>query len=571
MKNLLVLLFLVLGATAINAQLVITEISYNPPESGTDSLEYVELYNSTTSAIDLTGYMIQDNNTHTIESGTVPAEGYAILAINPAAIMTILGEPAIQIGDLALSNGGEYVAILNPNGNVIDEVTYDDEGDWPTFEDGTDGAGASIELCDIDSDNNDGNNWGVSMTSTGVDLNGITIFGTPNAANNTSCEFVPDYTVEVSSNVFTPADITINVGESVRWINTGGSHNVNGSLATYPDNPEGFGNGGASSAAWVYDFTFTIPGLYDYQCDPHVGFGMVGTVMVMGDSEPEIPVYDIGVINTIDANGVADSVGVTCTITGIVHGANLRTGGLQFALVDESGDAIGVFSGTDLGYTYAEGDMVEMTGTISQFNGLTQIEPTEVVYISSDNDLIGPDVVTDLNEDSESKLVTLQNISIVDPAEWASGGSGFNVTFQDGDGNQFTVRIDADVESYNWEDPFFLDGQSVNVTGIGGQFDNEMPFLEGYQLLPRSNADFVPVSSANDLEISVNIYPNPAVDYLFIDADKTVDFYQIVDMQGRIVMEGKYKTQINVARLHSGSFVLNLIKDGLSKAVRFVK
>jgi len=48
---------------------------------------------------------------------------------------------------------------------------------------------------------------------------------------------------EVSSNVFTPADITVFVGETVQWNNVGGFHNVNGTLATYPNNPEGFGNG----------------------------------------------------------------------------------------------------------------------------------------------------------------------------------------------------------------------------------------------------------------------------------------------------------------------------------------
>lgn len=85
-----------------------------------------------------------------------------------------------------------------------------------------------------------------------------------------------------SDNTFTPANITIMVGQTVEWQNAGGFHNVNGSLATYPDNPEGFDNGAAASSAWTFTFTFNIPGVYNYQCDPHVGLGMVGTVTVMG-------------------------------------------------------------------------------------------------------------------------------------------------------------------------------------------------------------------------------------------------------------------------------------------------
>jgi len=88
------------------------------------------------------------------------------------------------------------------------------------------------------------------------------------------------HNVSVTSNQFTPADLTIEVGDEVVWTNNGGSHNVNGTTTTYPDNPESFGNGSASSSSWTYSFTFNTAGDYDYQCDPHVGFGMVGTITV---------------------------------------------------------------------------------------------------------------------------------------------------------------------------------------------------------------------------------------------------------------------------------------------------
>ncbi len=87
--------------------------------------------------------------------------------------------------------------------------------------------------------------------------------------------------VVVSNGKFTPKDIIIKVGDVVKWMNTEGSHNVNGSQDTYPDNPESFGNGPAASGDWSYMFQFTMAGSYDYQCDPHAQFGMVGTVTVV--------------------------------------------------------------------------------------------------------------------------------------------------------------------------------------------------------------------------------------------------------------------------------------------------
>ncbi|MEL6636170.1 MAG: plastocyanin/azurin family copper-binding protein [Bacteroidota bacterium] len=85
--------------------------------------------------------------------------------------------------------------------------------------------------------------------------------------------------VEVRSNVYIPADITISLGDTVEWTNVQGFHNVNATQATYPSNPESFGNDTAPPT-WVFTHVFNIEGVYDYQCDPHVTLGMVGTVTV---------------------------------------------------------------------------------------------------------------------------------------------------------------------------------------------------------------------------------------------------------------------------------------------------
>ena len=88
--------------------------------------------------------------------------------------------------------------------------------------------------------------------------------------------------------------MTINVGDTVVFSNAGGYHNVNGTLATYPNNPESFGYAmsswssmvGNPTSSWTYTYIFTIPGSYTYQCDPHVGMGMVGTIIVNSTSVP---------------------------------------------------------------------------------------------------------------------------------------------------------------------------------------------------------------------------------------------------------------------------------------------
>ena len=88
-----------------------------------------------------------------------------------------------------------------------------------------------------------------------------------------------NHNVTTVGNTFSPANITINLGDTVTWTNGGGNHNVNATLSTYPNNPEGFGNS-ISSSSWSFQHIFSIAGTYDYQCDPHTSMGMVGTVVV---------------------------------------------------------------------------------------------------------------------------------------------------------------------------------------------------------------------------------------------------------------------------------------------------
>jgi len=86
------------------------------------------------------------------------------------------------------------------------------------------------------------------------------------------------YNVAVANYSFSPAQVTINIGDKVVWKNNGGTHNVNGTKATFASNPESFGN--SLGSGWTYEYTFSTAGTYNYQCDPHAAFGMVGKVIV---------------------------------------------------------------------------------------------------------------------------------------------------------------------------------------------------------------------------------------------------------------------------------------------------
>lgn len=91
---------------------------------------------------------------------------------------------------------------------------------------------------------------------------------------------VHNVTVGVPNNQFAPSSLTITAGDTVTWTNAAGFHNVNGTTGVGVGNPETFGNGAAATGTWTYSKQFTIAGTYNYQCDPHAGIGMTGSITV---------------------------------------------------------------------------------------------------------------------------------------------------------------------------------------------------------------------------------------------------------------------------------------------------
>lgn len=245
------------------------------------------------------------------------------------------------------------------------------------------------------------------------------------------------------------------------------------------------------------------------------------------------PLYPIGLLRTVNANGVLDSLGITCSLEGVVYGVNLRNTGLQFTIIDDQNDGIAVFTPMDLGYTVSEGDRVVLKGTIAQFNGLAQMQPVEVNLISQQNPLFDPTVVTDLIESTESQLIRFTSVSIVDPADWTNSGTGFNVRVTDGV-STFNMRIDDNVDLYGTDPP---EG-AFQLTGLGTQFDTSEPYDEGYQIMPRSQADISKIVS-NEVPFSikdqVRIWPNPSAGLIQFETTSDFQRIELFNVLGQIV------------------------------------
>ena len=249
---------------------------------------------------------------------------------------------------------------------------------------------------------------------------------------------------------------------------------------------------GSVAPAGMFDVT-GLGSQFDSSSPYDEGYQILPRMLTDIFEYPTLPTYTIGSVTGVDADGVADSVGVLCKVVGTVMGVDMQGSAtaIQFTIHDGS-DGIGVFSSVAAAqsYTVTEGDQVRLIGSIGQFNGLTQMYPDSIAFISSNNTLPTSTVVMGLGENTESELVTFESATLVDPSQWTGSGSGFNVEITNGT-DTIDMRIDNDVDLYSQPAPT----GAFDVTGIGGQYDFSSPYSSGYQLLPRYQADIVPAAA----------------------------------------------------------------------------
>lgn len=82
------------------------------------------------------------------------------------------------------------------------------------------------------------------------------------------------------ANVFSPGLVRVAKGDTVKWLSSSTMHNVAFVEGGVPAGVPLF----VSPYQGVITYTFTKPGLYLYKCMPHFGLGMVGLVVVGGDT-----------------------------------------------------------------------------------------------------------------------------------------------------------------------------------------------------------------------------------------------------------------------------------------------
>lgn len=79
-----------------------------------------------------------------------------------------------------------------------------------------------------------------------------------------------------NKNIFKPAFLKINPGDTVKFVSANKGHNTQSIKGMIPEGAEKW----KSKISKDFEITFDVEGTYGYKCTPHYAMGMVGVIVV---------------------------------------------------------------------------------------------------------------------------------------------------------------------------------------------------------------------------------------------------------------------------------------------------
>jgi len=196
-----------------------------------------------------------------------------------------------------------------------------------------------------------------------------------------------------------------------------------------------------------------------------------------------------------DEQGVPLRLGQTVTIRGVV---TVPTGLFSIEnheiYVQDATGGISVYEVAQQSIQAALGDDLEVTGTVGQYEGKTEIDAPLFVLRGTGAPAPTPEAVTPAQlcadgEQFEGNLVAYRGVTIVGGEPWPTvdQAGNTNLTVDDGSG-PCALRLDHQSEFNGTPEP----PQPFDVVGVVKQYDPTSPYFSGHELQPRFLSDVTP-------------------------------------------------------------------------------
>ncbi len=130
---------------SIRADVALSEVLYHDADP-TQDLEFVEIHNTGTAPVVLTGWTIRGGIEFAFPEGAVIApDGYGVIAHDAEDLAAYHGIDVLGEYSGRLNNGGDVLELRDDRGRLASRIEYDDQWPWPVL---ADGGGPSLERID---------------------------------------------------------------------------------------------------------------------------------------------------------------------------------------------------------------------------------------------------------------------------------------------------------------------------------------------------------------------------------------------------------------------------------------
>ena len=502
--------------------LVITEINYNGPESGSDTTEFIEIYNNDNAMVNLANYSFVQGVVYTFPSIDLDTNSYLLIAVDSVKFFNTYGVIAYQWTSGGLSNGGEDIILVNSIGDTVDIVDYDDSSPWPTSPDGN---GPSLTLCNPNVDNNNGANWSAATTFVTVNASGDSLWANPGQGCG---NIVPP-----------PSSDTI---------------------------PPVVNNTEINSATSVSVFFSEPVGVSAETTSNYTGLGTVSSAIRNANGD---------MVTLSISTALVDGASYTLTVANVKDTAdNIMAAPQQFELIYNGSIADlliteimynDLSSSDSLEYfeIYNNGSSTVNIGGMKVTEGIEYTFPANTMMNAGDYLVIA----------KESALVN-SVFGISGTLQWTSGGlknSGEDIAIENSvgdtmayvdydDSNPWPVAADGDGPSME-----FCDKTLDNNDGNNWTLSEKMAgIFMGDTIYGTPGADCYhdAINTSTNSNININIYPNPVKDILYISSDLATYEMSIYDVSGSLIMKRQISgsnNTVNVKSLNAGLYYMQFI------------
>jgi len=146
--------------TACMENPIVTEINYHSLESE-DAGDWIELYSSGLSPIDISGWVIKDKNDNQfiIPAGTfIETNEYIVIYQDEIKFVSQFPSVTNKVGptNFGLSNENDVIRIFKEDGIIFQSVHYDNQVPYPLS---ADGGGNVLQIAEVTENLNDAGNW----------------------------------------------------------------------------------------------------------------------------------------------------------------------------------------------------------------------------------------------------------------------------------------------------------------------------------------------------------------------------------------------------------------------------